>query len=145
MIRLLAIALTTAVLSSSQAKDDPQYEYWSNCKAGSWVKNRMEMENGGKKVEFESTTRLIEVTADKVVVESFFKVKEADRTVESPPEKKEIRAREPQRGKIVAERDEEISISGKTLQCRYYEIETEAGEKKQKTTLKAWMSKEIPG
>jgi hypothetical protein len=140
MILLLALCLGTL-----QAKDNPQFEYWSGCKEGSWVKNRMEMETAGQKVEYESVTRLVEVGAEKVVVESLLRMKTGDRSVDRPPQKSEIKAKDPQQGKIVAERDEEISISGKTLKCRYFEIETEAAEKKPKMTVKAWMCKDIPG
>ncbi len=143
MSRILGSLLIATCLF--QAKDTPQYEYCAGCKAGSWVKNRMEMENQGQKIEYESVTRLLEVTAEKVVVESYMRMKTGDKSIDSPPRKSEIKAKDPQQGKTVNEKDEEITVSGKTLKCRYYEVETEAVDKKPKMTVKAWMSGESPG
>lgn len=140
MILLLAL-----LLGMVGAGDNPQFDYWAGCKEGSWVKNRMEMENAGQKIEYESVTRLLEVGPEKVVIESLMRMKQGDRSIDSPPRKSEIKAKDPQQGKTVAERDEEITLSGKTLKCHYYEIETEAAEKKPKMTIKAWMCKDIPG
>src|SRR6185295_12637308 len=106
MSPILGPALGVMILLSVQAQDNPQYEYWASCKPGSWVKHRMEFDNQGKKMEYESITRLLEVTTEK---------------------------------------DEEITLSGKTLKCRYYEVETESADKKTKTLVKSWMTKEIPG
>jgi hypothetical protein len=145
MTHFVWTALLAALLLPTQEKDNPEYEYWAGCKPGSWVKNRIEMENQGKKIEYESVTRLTEVTADKVVLEIFMKMKTEDRAIDSPPKRHEIKSKAPPKGKTVTERDEEISISGKTLKCRYHEMETEAAEKKPKVNLKAWMTKDIPG
>jgi hypothetical protein len=145
MHQILAMAVLAAAVLAPQDKGNPQYDYWANCKPGSWVKNRMEMENQGQKIEYESVTRLLEVTPEKVVVESLLKMKTGDKTVDSPPRRSEIKASDKQQGKTVNEKDEEITVAGRTLQCRYYEVVTEAAEKKPKMTVKAWMSKEIPG
>lgn len=145
MSHFTGILVLAACLAAPQAKDNPQYEYWAGCKEGSWVKNRMEMENQGQKIEYESTTRLLEVTAEKAVVETFVRVKAADKTIDQPPRKSEIKAKEAQQGKTLAEREEEITVAGKALKCRYFEVETEPAEKKPRMTIKAWMSKEIPG
>jgi len=147
MSHVIGIALSAAclLLAQGQEKDNPEYGYWAGCKPGSWVKNRIEMENQGKKIEYESVTRLIEVTPDKVVLEILMKMNTGDRTIDSPPKRHEIKSKSVPQGKTVVERDEEISVSGKTIPCRYHEIETEAAEKKPKLTIKAWMSKEIPG
>jgi hypothetical protein len=144
MSQILASALALLALASFQAKDNPQYEYWASCKAGSWVKNRMEFDNQGQKIEYESVTRLLEVTPEKVVVETLRRMKTGDKTIDSPPQKSEIKAKDAQQGTTVSEKDEEIVVAGKTLKCRYYEVETETPDKK-RTTVKAWMSKEIPG
>ena len=134
MIKFAGIALLAALFC--QDKANPQFEYWSNCKPGSWVKNRMDMENQGQKFEIESTTRLLEVTPEKVLIETLLK--------NSLPRKTEIKAVEAQKGKTIVEKEAELTVAGKTLQCRYFEMESEDAEKK-KVTVKAWMSKEIPG
>jgi hypothetical protein len=137
--------LAAAFLLFAQEKDSPEYEYWASCKTGSWVKTRMEFDNQGKKMEYESVTRLLEVTPEKVVVETLRRLKTGDQTVDSAPQKTEYKAKAPQKGKIVSEKDDEITVAGKSLKCRYYEIEMDSAGQAGKVTVKAWMSKEIPG
>jgi hypothetical protein len=105
----------------------------------------MEFENQGQKMEFESVTRLLEVTPEKVTIETLRRMKTGDRTIDSPPQKSEFKAKDPQKGKTIDERDEDVTVAGKTLKCRYFEIESAAPDQKGKTTVKAWMTKEIPG
>ena len=131
-----SMVLALLLLAAPQEQDNPEYQHWANCKPGSWVKNRMDMENQGQKFEIESTTRLLEVTPEKVLIETVLK--------NSLPRKTEIKAVEPQKGKTIVEKEEELTVAGKTLQCRYFEVESEGTDKK-KVTVKAWMSKEIPG
>ncbi|HVE39995.1 MAG TPA: hypothetical protein VNM14_08925 [Planctomycetota bacterium] len=142
---IVAALLLAALPLPAQEKASHEYEYWASCKPGSWVKTRMELENQGQKVEFEAVTRLLEVTPEKVTVEMMRRTKSGDRSIDSPPQRTEYKAGDLQKGKIIEERDEEISVAGKTLKCRYFEIETEASDKKGKTLVKAWMTKEIPG
>jgi hypothetical protein len=142
---IIAAVLLAALPLVTQEKESHEYEYWASCKPGSWVKTRMELENQGQKKEFESVTRLLEVTPEKVTIEVLRRTKTGDRSIDSAPERAEYKARDPQKGKTIVERDEEISVAGKTLKCRYFEIETDTPDKKGKTTVKAWMTKEIPG
>jgi hypothetical protein len=145
MIPILAAALLTTLPLPGQEKESPEYEYWASCKPGSWVKTRMEFESQGQKMEFEAVTRLLEVSPEKVTVEMLRRTKSGDRSIDSPPQRTEYKARDLQKGKTIQERDEEISVAGRTLKCRYFEIETDTPDKKGKTTVKAWMTKEIPG
>ena len=142
---IVAATLLAALPLLAQEKVSPEYEYWASCKPGSWVKTRMEFENQGQKMEFEAVTRLVEVTPEKVIVEMLRRTKSGDRSIDSPPQRTEYKAKEPQKGKTVDERDEDVTVAGKTLKCRYFEIETDTPDKKGKTTVKAWMTKEIPG
>jgi len=143
-MKLVAAALVLTLLPT-QEQDNPEYQHWANCKPGSWVKNRMIMENQGKKVEYESVTRLLEVTGEKVVLEILTRMKKDDRAIDQPPKRHEIKAKAPPQGKTIAEKDEELTVSGRSLKCRLFEIETEATGKAPKVNLKAWMTKEIPG
>jgi hypothetical protein len=142
---IVAAALLAALPLLAQERDNREYEYWASCKPGSWVKTRMELENQGQKTEFEAVTRLLEVTPEKVSVEMMRRTKSGDTSIDSPPQRVEYKAKDPQKGKTLEERDEEISVAGKTLKCRYFEIETDTPDRKGKTLVKAWMTKEIPG
>ena len=129
----------------AQEQDNPEYQHWANCKPGSWVKNRMVMENQGKKIEYESVTRLLEVTAEKVVLETLTRMKKDDRALDQPPKRQDIKAQAPPQGRTISEKDEEVTLSGRSLKCRVFEIETAATGKAPKVNLKAWMTKDIPG
>jgi hypothetical protein len=141
---MIAFFVATFLLCAQEISS-PEYEYWASCKPESWVKTRMEFDNQGKKMEYESVTRLLEASPEKVVVETLRRLKTGDKTIDSAPQKTEYRAKMPAKGKILVDKDDEISVAGKTLKCRYYEIEVENADRTSKTTLKAWMSKEIPG
>ena len=142
-MRTILIAVLFA--GSAQEQDNPEYQHWANCQPGSWVKNRMVMENQGKRIEYESVTRLMEVSGDKVRLEILSRMKTEERSIDQPPKRIEIKAKVPPQGKTIAERDEEVAIAGKTIKCRFYEIQTEATAKAPKVILKAWMTKDIPG
>src|SRR5262245_56775818 len=105
-----SIVVALLLLAAPQEQDNPEYQHWANCKPGSWVKNRMVMENQGKKIEYESVTRLLEVTGDKVILEILNRMKKDDRAIDQPPKRHEIKAKTPPKGKTIAERDEELSL-----------------------------------
>jgi len=70
-----ALALAAALIPFLfQAKDNPEFSYWAEHKTGSWVKLKMEMEAQGAKVVVETHHTLLDVGADKVVVEHKNKV-----------------------------------------------------------------------
>lgn len=124
-----------------QAKDNPEFGYWSAHKTGSWVKLKMEMEAGGVKVVVESTQTLLEAGADKVIVEQKTKVSAAGQDQPESTEKEEIlKDKEKDPVKIEKEGDEEIEAGGKTLKCHWIE-----GTQKETRKVKFWLCKEIPG
>jgi hypothetical protein len=139
------LAVVTALLGmSAQDVENPQFKYWTGCKPGSWVKMKLEMSAGGKKVEGESTHKLLELKDDMAVIEVSGKSKVGEKEYPIPVQKQEIKAKEPpEKVKISAEGDEEIEVAGKKLKCHWYEYSSKQGEKESKG--KAWLSKEIPG
>jgi len=135
-------AAVMVLLGMAQDVDNPQFKYWSGCKAGSWVKMTMSMEAGGQKIEGEMTYKLLELKDDVAVVEVTGKSKVGGQEVPVPAQKQEIKAKEPAyRVKIEKEGDEEIMVAGKKLKCHWFEFIPKGSEKKSK----AWMSMDIPG
>jgi hypothetical protein len=131
------------VASAPQGKDNPEFAYWSNCKVGSWVKMKLDVIQGGQKIEAELTVKLLELTAEKAVLERSGKVTTLGKTVEMPADKDEVKAKVDEPDKIVKEGDEEVEVAGKKLKCHWVEVaKTEEGAK---VHSKAWMTKEIPG
>lgn len=142
MMSLLASIL--AFLAAVQEVDNLQYKYWANCKPGSWVKMKMEMEIGGQKGDSEMTYKLLEVKPDMVIVEVSGKSKFGGQEYPVAPQKQEFKAKEPaDKTKIEKEGDEEIEVAGKKLKCHWYQFSNKVGETE--TKGKGWMSMDIPG
>src|SRR5688572_5939551 len=140
MTTSFAFAATALLSLCLQAKENPEFGYWSNSKAGSWVKLKMEMDASGVKMLLQSTHTLLEVGADKVVVEQKTKVSVNGMEQPEATEKEEIfKDKEKTPLKIEKEGDEEIEVAGKKLKCRWVE-----GIQKE-SKVKFWLSKEIPG
>ena len=129
----------------AQEKDNPQFEAWKNFKPGSWVKHQMKMETGGQQIESETTTTLLEQTAEKIVVEVKNKMKVGGQTMEMPAQKQEITPApdKAKQGEIKKEGDEEVQLNGKTYKCTVYSSTVTEGGQNMKG--KFWISKDVPG
>jgi hypothetical protein len=137
-----ALALAAALLPLLfQAKDNPEFGYWSEHKAGSWVKLKLEMEAQGAKILVEAHHTLLEVGADKVVVEQKNKVSANGQAQPESTEKEEI-FKDKDKNPVTVEKegDEEIEVAGKKMKCHWID-----GSQKDGTKVKFWLSKEIPG
>lgn len=130
------LILAMACLLSAADEDNPEYGAWSGFKKGAWVKMRSTSDAPNDKA-LESTLTLLEVAADKVVLESQFNGVRAKRTIPAklprrPPEKP-----------ATAEGDEEIEVAGRRLKCRWSETTIEVAG--QKVTRRVWRSRDVPG
>jgi len=138
-----AVVMLAAVLA--QDSDNPQFEAWKGFKPGSWVKHQMKMETGGQQIESETTTTLLEQTADKIVIEVKNKMKVAGQEIDSPAQKQEItpKADKEKMGDFKKEGDEEVEAGGKKYKTTLYTTEQTQGGQKMKG--KIWISKDVPG
>ena len=142
----IALALAVSALAGMlQEKENPAFKYWSEWKVGAWAKYKMEMDQGGQKIEMESVMKLLEVSADKAVIESSGKMKMQGNEFKTPPTKQEVKKMEAEGKvpKIDKEGDEEIELGGKKIKCHWIEFSQEQAGKKMR--IKAWMAKQIPG
>jgi len=138
---VLALA---SLLAMVQDKEDPRFKYWSSCKAGSWVKAKMIIEQGTIKNEMEQVQKLLDVGEDKITVEITGTMKVNGQEMAMPTKKQEIKLKDTE-GKVQVDKegDEEIEVGGKKLKCHWYEMTVKGGPTEMK--MKAWMSTEIPG
>ena len=132
---LLAVAL--------QAGDNPEFPYWKSMKPGSTAKYKLEMNQGGQAITGEMVRTLLEVAADKCVVERKGKMMVGDQTIDVPVEKEDVKAKEEKPEKILKDAFEEIEVAGKKMKCRY--METEKEEEGGKTFAKVWAHEDVPG
>ncbi len=126
---------------SVQAKDNPEYEHWANCKPGSWVKFKIEGEMRGQKFEMTETAKLLEVTQEKCVVEHTRAGKVGPQELPPQVQKEDVKAKDEEPDKVLREGEEEIEVDGKKFKCRVIDLE----KAKDKSTMKIWVTKEIPG
>jgi len=141
---LAVTAFLAAAQDKAPEKDNPQFKYWTEWKPGAWVKHKMEMEQGGQKVEMETMIKLLEITAEKVTTENTGKMKlPGGREMATPAQKQELKAKDSKMGNIDKEGDEEIEVGGKKLKAHWLQISMEQGGKKM--SARVWLCKEIPG
>lgn len=143
-MQIIVALAVSSFLAAAQEKDNPQFKYWSEWKPGAWVKHKMEMEQAGQKMEMETTIKLLEATAEKVVTESSGKMKlPGGREMATPAQKQELKPKDPKMGTIDKEGEEEIEVGGKKLKARWIQMSMEQAGKKM--SAKVWLCKEIPG
>jgi hypothetical protein len=140
--------VATAVRADEQI-DNPQYKQWSNFKPGSWVKYKTTSEAAGQQSTMEMTTKLLELTPDKAVVERTTSMVAGGQKMDMPAQKQEIPAKidkpvvklsdvKPD----VKEGQDDVSVSGKTYKCKTSETTTKNGDNT--TWSKTWMCDEVP-
>ncbi len=135
--------LLAASMSPAQEKDNPRYEYWANCKVGSWVTYKMTGGADAQKFDITVTEKLLELTPEKAVVETAMKMTSAGKSFDVPAQKQDVKAKDDKGAMVLGEKDEDVEVAGKKVKCRVLEYEAETG--KDKIVGKAWMTKEIPG
>lgn len=133
-----------ALLSLVQDKDDPRYKYWSSCKAGSWVKSHMVVEQGGMQFETDQVQKLVDIADDKVTLEVSGTRKFNGKESPMPPRKQEIRAKYKEGDtNIESEGDETLEVAGKSYKCHWIQMTMKSGPNP--GHMKAWMTSDVPG
>ena len=123
-----------------QQVDNPQYKSWAKFKPGTAV--TMKTDAAGTTIE--TTTTLVEVTPEKVVVESKMKMAGME-GMDMPATKMDIPAKVAQAaggtatGPAPVTKDEEVEVAGKKYKTKV--TETKSGD----TVSKTWTSDEVPG
>lgn len=140
----MRVLVALAALLAQESKDNPQYEYWKDCKPGSWVKTRLEVDQAGQKMEMTVTYTLVELTAEKAVIEQKGVMKAAGQ--ERPVDRKEeVPAKKEKLAPYEKKGEEEIEAGGKKLKCQLILIAEQSGDGGAKVNTRMWVSKEIPG
>jgi hypothetical protein len=143
-MKLLAAAVLLCALPQEKI-DNPEYANWKAFKPGTWVKHKMAMDVGGQMMETETQATLVEVTAEKVVLENKTSVIAGGRRMDLPGSKREVPAKiEKKEGqKAPSDKEEEVTVDGKTYTCRA--AEWEQTEKGQTMKSKGWICADVPG
>jgi hypothetical protein len=139
-----SLVAACAAVVYAETIESPEYKRWSECKAESWVTHSATItENEGKKREFEVTTKLVEISPEKIVLETT--EKEGGKSKTLP--KKDYPAKIEKKPEGAGERkegDEEIEVGGKKLKCHWESFKKEE-KKGEVLEVKDWFNDEIPG
>jgi hypothetical protein len=157
-----ALALSAQPLSADDSKpgvppaqkkmENPTFVEWSRWKVGAFVEMTTESDSSGTKSSVKMTTKLLEVTAEKVVLEHTMVSKMGDQEFPMPPQRKDepktievpdVKAPEQKPEDKPKEGSETIEVAGKKVACKTVETTTEMSG--MKTTAKIWLTKDIPG
>lgn len=154
---LAACALLALAAPAVRAADveNPEYKNWSAYKAGTTVKLHMVIDAAGAKTEMDQTTKLVELTKDKAVIEDTRVMNVAGQTINMPAQKREVPVKVADAGaakpdakdpKAEAKTTEEtVEAGGKKYKCKVVETTTDMPGGQGKANAKIWTSTEVPG
>lgn len=116
---------------------------WSEHKPGSWVRLRTVVKQPGLKVEVVMTQKLLEISLNKVVLETQTEYRLTGGASHESNRRREILKNE-DRDSITIRRegDEEIAVGGEKLKCHWIQG---AQAEDLSTEMKIWLSKDVPG
>jgi hypothetical protein len=149
----LLFAFAAVAARADEQIDNPQYKQWSAFKPGTWVKFHQTVEAAGQKTEMDTTTKLIEISPDKAVLESTMSMTVAGNKMDMPAQKQEVPAKTAKPANTgdvklsdvkadVKEGTEELTVGGKTFKCKTWESTSKTGN--DTVWTKTWTSDEIP-
>jgi hypothetical protein len=150
-LRLLAVAVAlTAGAAFAEKIDNPLYKHWAQFKPGTTATVKTESDMAGNKSEMENTSTLVEVTADKAVVETKMSMVVGGSKMDMPASKMEVAAKIDKVDTTAAgtkpaikESTEDVDVAGTKVSCKVVEMTNEANG--MKTVSKSWTSDKVPG
>ena len=155
-ITAVVIALFPAFAMAQDTVPNPEFASWSKFKKGTSITHKATTETGGATSEVLLTSTLVEVEADKVVIETTSVAKVNGMEFKSPPMKRELaktitlpkgaKKEDATVGKpsgTVEEGTETLKVSGVEVKAKWYKFSAQVD--KVKSEGKTWMSEEVPG
>lgn len=156
ILSLLAVVLAAGVCHADPV-DNPEYKNWAGFKPGTTTTMKMDSDFNGTKSEVTITSKLVEVGADKLVIETVTASKIGGMEFKQPATKRDvpktIEVGKPAAGDKPAnpskpegtteEGAETLKVGGVEVKTKWYKYKakTAAGEAEGQT----WTSDEVPG
>lgn len=134
--------------------ENPTYTEWARFKVGAFVEMTNDSEVSGNKSSTKMTTKLLEMTAEKLVLETTMVSKMGDQEYALPASKQDVPKMlevpdvktpepKPEEKPKVVEGSDTIDVAGKKVACKTTEIKYDNSGTK--GWVKTWSTKEIPG
>jgi hypothetical protein len=149
VIALLSLGLCPPS-ARAETQDNLQYAHWAKFKPGTTVTMTGDMDAGSLKLAMEIVTKLVEVNADKLSLETTTVTTIAGQERKSPPRKREVPAKEEKKADVKTIGEEEIEAGGKKYKCKVIEGDADAAggaaaQQAGKTKAKIWVNEQVPG
>lgn len=155
MTRFLAAVALFLPLSAALAQekvDNPEYKTWVGLKPGTAVKYKMITESGGMKNEVKLTNVLVELLADKAVVETTTTFDLMGKEIKNSTKHEVTKQLEKTKGVLIPgvdkpdgtyeEGTEDFSVGTAKVKTKWYKYKT---EKPVAASGQIWLSEEVPG
>ena len=129
-----------------ETDQNPEYTMWSSFKVGSWSKYSLKMEADGKSQEMTITVKLLEVTPEKVVVETEMVSMEGGKEEKMNNKEEYLAKADPAKHPLDRKPDgeegeETIKVGEEEYECEWFETaKAEMGAKG-----KTWICEDVPG
>lgn len=153
LILAAAVAVGPGFAAAAEKIDNPEFKGWSSLKAGTTVTYKSTNEFAGNKSEVTITHKLVEVGADKAVVETSTVTTVAGMEIKGPALKRDVPKQvDLPEGKKAGdaakpegtfeEGTEEVKVGGATYKTKWYKFKT---EKPVQASGQVWVCDEVPG
>lgn len=150
-VPVAAIVAFVAPAFAADKIDNPEYKMWSAYKAGTSVTLKSESDMAGNKSTSTMTTKLIEVGAEKLVLETVISMEVSGQKMDMPAQKRDVPAKiekpaeqkPDEKAPKPKEGDEDIEVMGKKMKCHWTEVTSDTNG--MKTVTKTWTNNDIPG
>jgi len=153
----VSVCFVLMICAAARAEDNPAYAQWAKFKPGTSTTITMNSEAAGQTSKMETKATLVEVTPEKVVVESVTSMEAGGQKMDMPAQKMEIKKAMDPAPAVDAETqkqidaakasakttDESVTVAGGTFKAKCTETTTEANG--MKSVSKVWTSDEVPG
>lgn len=149
---LLALLLAGPARAGEKI-DNPSYTMWAKFKVGAWARTKTESGEGEAKSVMKMTTKLVERTDEKLVIETSMTVVAGGQEYVQPATKQDVPAKmdkpeapkeDPQAPKVTTKEGEDtIEVAGRKWKCKTTESTLEGPDLK--STSKSWMTGDVPG
>jgi hypothetical protein len=159
LTRFAAVAAILALVAGPAAAQDtvpnPEYASWSKQKPGTRVTLKSTSETSGIASEFSATTTLVEIGADKLVLQTDTVVKAAGMEFKTPGEKRDVpktftvpkgakKDDAPKKPEGTTEEGTEtLKVAGVEVKTKWYKYKMEQDGTKIETQM--WMAEDFPG
>jgi hypothetical protein len=158
-LTMMAVVLFSGAFArADETIDNPEFASWSKFKTGTSITIKIASEFGGMVSESVQMVKLIEATADKLVLETAITMTVAGTKIEVPPMKRDVPKKvtitdEVKKARADAEKaqaeaksedgTETLTVSGDKFKCKWHRTKiTIMGNE---TDTKIWTSEEVPG